>query len=45
VRIQGDTITILDSGGVGDTISWTVAANDGAGNAGQKTCQVNVVKK
>jgi hypothetical protein len=45
VRIQGDTITILDSGGVGDTISWTVSAGDAAGNGGQKTCQLNVVKK
>lgn len=45
VQIQGDTITIFDSGGVGDTISWTVSAQDGAGNAGQKTCQLNVIKK
>jgi len=45
VKIQGDTITILNSGGVGDTISWTVAAQDVAGNGGQKTCQVNVIKK
>jgi hypothetical protein len=45
VQIQGDTITILDSGGVGDVISWTVSAQDGTGNTGQKTCQVNVIKK
>src|SRR5262249_41670016 len=29
VRIAGDMITILDSGGIGDTITWTVAAGDG----------------
>ena len=45
VAVSGDTITILDSGGVGDTISWTVSANDGAGNPTQKTCQVNVINK
>ena len=45
VTFAGDTITILDSGGIGDTISWTVSAQDGTGKAGQKTCQVNVIKK
>ena len=45
VAVSGDTITILDSGGVGDTISWTVSTNDGAGNQTQKTCQVNVINK
>jgi hypothetical protein len=45
VQFQGDTLTILDSGGVGDVITWTVAALDVAGNGGQKTCQVTVVKK
>jgi hypothetical protein len=45
VTFAGDTITILDSGGVGNKISWTVSAQDGTGNAGQKTCQVNVIKK
>jgi hypothetical protein len=45
VRIQGNTVTILDPGGVGDTITWTVSAADAAGNGGTKTCQLNVVKK
>jgi hypothetical protein len=45
VRIQGDTITILDSGGIGDVISWTVAATDGARNSAQKTCALSVIKK
>src|SRR5207237_9729436 len=45
VTFAGDTITILDSGGVGDTISWTVSAPDGAGNNTPQLCQVNVIKK
>lgn len=45
VTFAGDTITILDSGGVGNKISWTVSAQDGTGNAGQKTCQIEVIKK
>jgi len=45
VQLAGDTITILDSGGIGDVISWTVAARDAAGNGALKTCQLTVVKK
>jgi hypothetical protein len=45
VTFAGDTMTILDSGGIGDTISWTVSVQDGTGNAGQKTCQLDVIKK
>ncbi len=43
VALNGDTITILDSGGVGDTISWTVEAPDGNGNVGSTTCEVEVI--
>ncbi len=43
VVINGDSITILDSGGVGDIISWTVEASDGNGNVGSTTCEVDVV--
>lgn len=43
--IAGDTITITNSGGVGNKILWTVSAQDGSGNVGQKTCSVDVVKK
>jgi len=43
--ISGDTITIVNSGGVGNKILWTVSAQDGTGNVGQKTCSVDVVKK
>ncbi len=43
VAVNGDSITILDSGGVGDTISWIVEASDGNGNVGSTTCDVEVV--
>ena len=45
VTSSGDTVTILNSGGAGNTISWTVAATDGTGNQTTQTCQVNVINK
>jgi hypothetical protein len=42
---QGATLTIHDSSGVGNVISWIVSAEDGAGNTSQKTCSLTVVKK
>ena len=42
VAIAGDTITILDSGGVADHIEWTVVATDDSGNVTQETCEVIV---
>jgi hypothetical protein len=44
VEFAGPTVTILDSGGVGDHISWTVEATDACGNVVQETCAVDVVK-
>lgn len=32
IAVAGDRITILDSGGVGDHITWTVRASDNCGN-------------
>ena len=32
VGLSGDTITITDSGGVGDNIVWTIVATDQSGN-------------
>ncbi|MCI5117223.1 MAG: hypothetical protein D3913_04550 [Candidatus Electrothrix sp. LOE1_4_5] len=32
VELSGDTITIVDSGGVGDNIVWTMVATDQSGN-------------
>jgi subtilisin-like proprotein convertase family protein len=43
VQIDGDTVTVVDSGGVGTTIEWTVEATDGAGNGIVMVCGVVVV--
>jgi hypothetical protein len=43
VEVLDDTVTILDSGGVGDLIRWTAGAADSSGNAAQTTCGVDVV--
>lgn len=45
IEVNGDTITIIDSGGIGDNISWTVRASDNCGNIAESTCSVEVVKK
>lgn len=45
VGIQGATLTIYDSGGIDDIISWIVSAQDAAGNSSQQACQLSVVKK
>ena len=43
VAFDGVDITILDSGGVDDHISWTVEAYDMYGNMSEATCEVAVV--
>ena len=43
VEFAGDTVTILDSGGVKDNIEWTVNADDGNGNSNTETCELLVV--
>jgi subtilisin-like proprotein convertase family protein len=43
VSFTGATLTITNSGGVGDIIQWTVAASDGSGNSAQTTCTTNVL--
>lgn len=43
VSINGATITILDSGGVGNHIDWTVTATDASGNTSEATFGVVVV--
>ncbi len=43
VQVDGDTITILNSGGVGDRIVWTVQATDACGNQTTLPCGVDVV--
>lgn len=42
VDIAGDTITIMDSGGVEDNIIWTVEATDGSGNTTSVECSLVV---
>jgi cysteine-rich repeat protein len=44
VEVNGDTITIVGSGGTKDNITWTVRANDNCGNVAESTCSVVVVK-
>lgn len=44
VELSGDTITILDSGGVGTSISWTAAATDSSGNVVMDTFEIEVIK-
>jgi microsomal dipeptidase-like Zn-dependent dipeptidase len=41
--IDGDTFTILDSGGVDDTITWTVRATDRCGQVSETVCSVEVI--
>jgi hypothetical protein len=43
VSVVGDTITIVDSGGVGDIITWTVVATDACGNTSTKECEITVL--
>jgi hypothetical protein len=43
IEVGGDTATIVDSGGVGDNITWDVEAEDECGNIGEATCSVMVV--
>jgi uncharacterized repeat protein (TIGR01451 family) len=43
VAISGDTVTIHDSGGVGDHITWLVTATDDSGNTDTVTCEIEVV--
>ena len=44
VSIAGDQISILDTGGIADMITWQVTATDGSGNNSTVECSVNVVK-
>jgi hypothetical protein len=43
VHTDGNTIEILRSGGVKNRISWTVIAEDVAGNVAQRQCALEVV--
>jgi hypothetical protein len=43
VSLDGDTVTIIDSGGVGTTITWRIVAQDGSGNTVTMRSAVEVV--
>jgi len=43
VELAGATVTIMDSGGVDDHITWTVIATDNCGNEAEETHEVEVV--
>jgi len=43
-QFSGATLTITESGGVGNLISWTLQARDGDGNPSEKTCVLRVVR-
>ncbi len=44
VEFSGPTVTIIDSGGVGDHITWTVSTADECGNPAVQVCEVDVVR-
>jgi hypothetical protein len=43
VAFDGDTVTVLDSGGVDTNIAWTVEATDENGNVTTTSCELTVV--
>lgn len=43
INVSGNIITVLDSGGVGNNISWTVLASDGCANVVETECKVTVI--
>lgn len=43
VNLSGDTLTVADSGGVGNNIVWTVLATDQSGNTATANGSVLVV--
>jgi hypothetical protein len=40
----GDTITIVDSGGVDDFVTWKATATDDSGNSATAECEIHVLK-
>jgi hypothetical protein len=45
VNFAGDSITVVNSGGVNTVVEWEVQATDASGNVGHETCAVQVVRK
>lgn len=44
VAVDGERISILDSGGVGDNITWTIEATDSSGNQAVENCVLTVIR-
>jgi len=44
IKVGGDTISILDTGGVANNITWTIKAADQCGNTAMTECKVAIVK-
>lgn len=42
VNYQDDTLTILETGGVGTTISWSIQAQDSSANQATANCEITV---
>jgi hypothetical protein len=45
VVVSDATLTLYESGGIGNVIRWTVQALDADGNTSEQTCEVQVVRK
>jgi hypothetical protein len=45
VSFEGDTINIIDSGGVGDIITWSAVSTDDCANTAEIECTIDVVRK
>ena len=43
VELSDDTVNIVDSGGVGDTITWVARTSDNCGNVTETTCSIVIV--
>lgn len=43
VTLAGDTVTISDSGGVDDWVTWEASATDDSGNTKTTTCKIHVL--
>jgi hypothetical protein len=44
LELVGDTITIVDSGGVDDFVTWKATATDDSGNSATAECEIHVLK-
>lgn len=44
VAVEGDTITILDSGGIDNHITWNILTTDSSGNKASLKCEILVVQ-